>query len=225
MELGNLCFGNSRGNYAFPNRDIVNSKEWNELLSLINVDTYGYSLDSDEIIFKFIKNKEVVFTIMPYYWGDCTCGAEKNNQKLYDKLLKECFTEEEKEIYESYEEICDFDCPAFEDDDKTNEELLKICNCGCVEKNIELNRKKELIKNKVINFENKYREKEQGHGKDCKLIQHNFMYHPGKEDEFWIEWYKYPFRDSYMNKNLSENEILEIFKNCINVVKSKKENK
>lgn len=28
MELGNYLFENSRGNYALPNRYIVNSKEW-----------------------------------------------------------------------------------------------------------------------------------------------------------------------------------------------------
>ena len=30
MEIGNLIFGNSRGNYEVP-RELVNSKSWNNL--------------------------------------------------------------------------------------------------------------------------------------------------------------------------------------------------
>lgn len=221
MELGNYLFENSRGNYALPNRYIVNSKEWTELLFLMNLNSYGHPCDFSEISSKFILNGEILFSITPYYWGDCTCGAEDNNNTLYDKLLNECFTKEEKEIYESYDEICDLDCSAFEDNEKTESELIKICSCGCVKKNIDLHKKKELIKDKQIIFENKYNKQIQPHDKECLLVQHNFVYHPGKEDEFWIEWYKYPFRDSYMNKNLTENEILEIFRDCINKIKNK----
>ena len=47
-------------------------------------------------------------------------------------------------------------------------------------------------------------------------IKHNFVYHPNQEDEFWIDWYKYPFRDSYCNKDLNKKEILDIFQDCIN---------
>ena len=45
------------------------------------------------------------------------------------------------------------------------------------------------------------------------LLKHNFVYHPSQEDEFWIDWYKYPFRNSYCNKDLSKKEILDIFEN------------
>ena len=31
MEIGNYLFGNSRGNFPFPDRDIANSKEWTNL--------------------------------------------------------------------------------------------------------------------------------------------------------------------------------------------------
>jgi hypothetical protein len=43
MEIGNLVFGNSRGEYAFPNRDLVNCKEWVNLLKVCECDTYGYT--------------------------------------------------------------------------------------------------------------------------------------------------------------------------------------
>ena len=40
MELGNLCFGNSRGPIAFPDRDIVNDNTFEELLDLLDLDFY-----------------------------------------------------------------------------------------------------------------------------------------------------------------------------------------
>lgn len=39
----------------------------------------------------------------------------------------------------------------------------------------------------------------------------NFHYKP---TDFRIDWYKYAFRDSYMNQDLSESEVREIFKKC-----------
>lgn len=42
MEIGNFIFGNSRGNYEFPNRNIVDSDEWQNLLESANLDCYGY---------------------------------------------------------------------------------------------------------------------------------------------------------------------------------------
>lgn len=45
----------------------------------------------------------------------------------------------------------------------------------------------------------------------CELMRHNFYYKPLN---FWIDWYKYPFRDSYMSHNLNEEEVLKIFKEC-----------
>ena len=42
MEIGNFIFGNSRGNYEFPNRSIVSSDEWQDLLESANLDSYGY---------------------------------------------------------------------------------------------------------------------------------------------------------------------------------------
>lgn len=44
----------------------------------------------------------------------------------------------------------------------------------------------------------------------------NFLYKP---TGFEIRWYKYPFRDSYMNKNLSVTKIKEIFIHCADSIK------
>ena len=99
---------------------------------------------------------------------------------------------------------------------KTPEELVNICTCGAVNKNLKLKKKKEKIKDKIKEFERRETEEFIEHKKDCLLLKHNFVYHPSQEDEFWIDWYKYPFRDSYCNKDLSKKEILDIFQDCIN---------
>ena len=39
----------------------------------------------------------------------------------------------------------------------------------------------------------------------------NFVYKP---TNFEIQWYKYPFRDSYMNQNISIKQFKEIIKRC-----------
>lgn len=76
MELGNLIFGNSRGEYP------VERGEWQdrfaEFLDNIGCDRYGY--------FGIIPNANErggittdKFIIRPYYWGESDAEAEKPN--------------------------------------------------------------------------------------------------------------------------------------------------
>ena len=43
MELGNMLFGNSRGEYAFPDRNLVECDEWQQLLEITDSDGYGHT--------------------------------------------------------------------------------------------------------------------------------------------------------------------------------------
>ena len=131
MELGNLVFGNSRGEFKFPNRNIVNSDEWTNLLYAINgeddIDALrGYCKECSPYINKRGGFANDIFEINPYYWGECDCGVE---------------------------------------DETSDEEYVE-------------------------------------HKPDCSLVLHNFIYKP---IGFWIDWYKYPFRDSYMSHSFDEN--------------------
>lgn len=66
MELGNMMFGNSRG--SFP---IERSVGWEiELDRLFN----AYSPEPDHYGPRF---ENEIFMVLPYYWGECTCGFEE----------------------------------------------------------------------------------------------------------------------------------------------------
>lgn len=68
MELGNLLFGHSRGSFEVD-RDLQDSFEWHQLISLSDSDFYGHTSNK-------IKENDVggyeneVFAIRPYWWGD-----------------------------------------------------------------------------------------------------------------------------------------------------------
>jgi len=63
MELGNAVFGNSRGQYPIK-RGIGWEEGLGRLLDALEVDNWR-DLEPFE---------NDVFWLMPYYWGECTCG-------------------------------------------------------------------------------------------------------------------------------------------------------
>ena len=73
MEIGNLLFGNSRGNYRLerhPGQEL-----FSRFFEKIGVNGYGYAEDSSPLK-QFEKETEYyyiidtpLFSIMPYYWG------------------------------------------------------------------------------------------------------------------------------------------------------------
>lgn len=253
MELGNFIFGNSRGPIRFPREYGI--EEWTTLTyEKMGVEDYHCTLGEwcDDENGHAVKrtnglvaestggyicrdeNGEIVFEIFPYYWdGECTCGAEEENEHLEEKLLKEMFTKSEMKTLKASIPICDDECPASEWVDSANfdkpiEELVEICTCGQREKERKILAKKKALSERVQQFEQKYEELCVAHKDGCLLCKHNFHYHKGQSDEFWIEWYKYPFRDSYCNRKITKEEFRDILKDCIvaveNDIKRKKEN-
>ena len=63
MELGNLIFGNSRGNYQIPRDEFQDA--FIEFLDNHGFDSYGYHEGDSNVPFE-----TDVFSIRPYYWGD-----------------------------------------------------------------------------------------------------------------------------------------------------------
>lgn len=70
MELGNMIFGHSRGQYSMERGDGFED----ELSRLFN----AYSPDRDNSWREYGEEFENdVFEVHPYYWGDCTCGFDE----------------------------------------------------------------------------------------------------------------------------------------------------
>ena len=239
MEMGNLLFGNSRGNYPVP-RQLVENKEWRKLICdyiqmqdlFCTLEDYYSPSDSDKTLKRDNKlipstyggyvckddNDEILFEIFPYYWGECTCGADDYNCNLEMNLRNKYYTKEQLKIIDYIDQWCLDNCPECdcidENLEKTTEELSKICKCGKQHKNLIMHQKQTELNDITQQYKKDMQLFLKDHNEDCLLLKHNFIYHPGKSDEFHIDWYKYPFRDAYMNENKSIEEIELILKNC-----------
>lgn len=74
MELGNMIFGNSRGEHPVD-RELQD--EWHSCMERLGFDGYGWHDLSDE---RGIFENEV-FWLRPYYWGECTCGFDQRDER------------------------------------------------------------------------------------------------------------------------------------------------
>ena len=79
IELGNFLFGNSRGLYKFPDRDIVDSDEWNALLCALGLDNRGYSVKDGRYGNVRGGYDDGHICVNPYYWGDDDSEIAKPN--------------------------------------------------------------------------------------------------------------------------------------------------
>jgi len=77
MELGNMFFGNSRGEYPVKRHAGFEDELWRLFKAIGADDHYGSDFTND------------VFEVHPYWWGDCTCEYEEKErrwQKLHQHL-------------------------------------------------------------------------------------------------------------------------------------------
>lgn len=211
MEMGNMLFGNSRGPVEMPYRELVDSDAWTELMKVLQIDDYHCIMgkyyngkkrdngleETETGGYRCVdKDGNCLFEIFPYWWNGCTCDADAFNEDLDCELnQKYDITLDDWDLYFNFEIM---------DEDPTDEQKE--------------NYQKILEKIRLKNEELESRCKE--HDPGCYLLKHNFVYRPGTEDEFWIDWYKYPFRDSYMSKEMEEEDIKHIFEQCVEDVKS-----
>jgi len=80
MELGNMMFGNSRGEYPVERLD----RYYYEFERLFN----AYAPDRNNLWREYgVEFENDTFWVFPYYWGDCTCGAEGDEYCTNECLL------------------------------------------------------------------------------------------------------------------------------------------
>lgn len=239
IELGNLLFGHSRGEYHVP-------REWQDtfctFLENCGFDSYGYTDDKLE---KYIKTdygyyedvyptntsiKDVLkngthLREMPYtefimkgisYRGN----YYKYNDKLY--LILPDFSPEYLEKLELYDDeflnwLCDLSDADYEK--YMNDELIvpaeistlepSIDEAGIIESMYEVIERESHIHffdNDVFSLRPYY------WGESDELAEKpNFVFKP---TGFELSWYKWPFRDSYMSKNISYGEFCDMIDKC-----------
>lgn len=79
IELGNLLFGNSRGPYKFPDREIADSDEWLALLNVLGLNYRGYCDKGNPHENDRGGYDDGRICVNPYYWDDDEEEAAKPN--------------------------------------------------------------------------------------------------------------------------------------------------
>jgi hypothetical protein len=80
MEIGNLLFGHSRGNYPIDREsfECACSEVFKALLDVVNCDGYGHYIGNNKQFLSSLGGFQCdLFEINPYYWGECNCGADE----------------------------------------------------------------------------------------------------------------------------------------------------
>jgi hypothetical protein len=156
--------------------------------------------------------------------------GNSRGQYPVDRVLQDAFY---LSIGNALEDIeCDLRCNKFEND------AFAIfpywwgdCACGYDEKECEWDQQNDhkedcgrgvSVPHCTCGFQEAWNEFRQNnrHDADCPIVRPNLIYKPtGLE----IRWYKYPLRDSYMNQNLSNAELIEIFVKCAESINSQQD--
>lgn len=205
MELGNMLFGNSRGEYKVP-RHAAYEGELLRLFRHIEKDN-GYGPE-------FVND---VFEIHPYWWGDCSCGKDQRDEEQRKEYL--AFVGEDHDTLCIQRELYawDKDNPRRmmkKDYDKFMARGLKpifqkyglpttgknwwhgfmcLCTCG------HYDRARQW-------------EADHPHADTCGLVRPNFLFKPAGYE---LRWYKYPLRDSYSSHNLSIEQFEAMIDACL----------
>lgn len=224
MELGN-----SRGAVHVP-RGAKYEEELTRLFYAIDPHHDGYGLE--------FENE--VFSLFPYYWGDCTCGYEETEWAWCEanKHSPDCYQSEVDRRVKAFAAEIGYsdEFPAM---NSTVEEVepgvVLIESSPRQSPNRELGRqvreyedstRKELCEKYGLTYPNRcavhctcdYETRwaefaaSNGHAETCPIVRPNFHYRP---TDLRLEWYKYPLRDSYFNRECGLAEFRSIITKCI----------
>jgi hypothetical protein len=256
MELGNMIFGNSRGEHSIP-RTAAFEGPWEELIEALEISWRGYAERENHPLDNGGNIENDVFRIMAYDWdADCDCGADNRMDAWFKKHPhgNECYQTELHSRLKSWEDRSGYaaaEAVAFGRDDN----LLRgfASSVEEVEPGVtfmSFEPRSDAAMNAWRGLGERRRKVEEalyaelgakhgvdphygaavhctcgrdtradefwtamgGHEDDCRLIQPNFLYKP---TGFRINWYKYPFRDSYMTPKISAKKWREIVRHCI----------
>lgn len=189
MELGNLIHGNSRGQFA-----IDGDAWWGLFEPLFEALDCGMGY--------LAHHESDTFNLRPYDWeASCDCGHEERAEAWWaeNDHTPACFqTRLSKRYFGEWNDL-DYDqkqvlLKAFLEQERVPElGCMRRCDCGAQEK------------------ANRYFA-EHDHDAACRLVQPNFLHKP---TGYAFNVYKYAFRDSYANMNLTPEAVRAIVADCM----------
>lgn len=196
MELGNLVFGNSRGEFPI---DRGLEGIFYTLLEAIDPTNPGYTTFENE-----------VFVTRPYYWGDCSCGHEEAAyawEQAHPHMHKCYQTELHKRLAVARQKVgkssSPFDVYHQTADDFNLPHVGSAVHCTC-------GRDKEWVDWVTAH----------DHADSCPTVLPNFHFKP---TNLRIAWYKYPLRDSYSNVKLDKQLLFNVVSQCLASLKKSEE--
>jgi hypothetical protein len=244
MELGNMIFGHSRGEYPIPRGDGYEEP----LVAIFDALDADHGLD--------FENE--VFAIHAYYWGDCTCGYEDREDswslsneheshcyqiELRSRLAKydrdSGYAEIDREAHGgSHHRLSGFDTTVTNPEPGVYIGVSEPRHDAAMERWREAyDKRREFEESLYAELCAKYEQPDQGcavhctcshterwerflaeneHDPACPIVRPNFIHKPSGLE---VRWYKYPLRDSYMNVPLSLDNWRAIMRGCLESLK------
>uniref|UniRef100_A0A6H1ZAC0 Uncharacterized protein n=1 Tax=viral metagenome TaxID=1070528 RepID=A0A6H1ZAC0_9ZZZZ len=232
MELGNLVFGYSRGEYPVPRTDFY----YDQLMRLFQ------AIDPEYNSSYGMDFENATFSTLRYYWGECECGFEeraaewgnKNNhaptcyQTVFRLIRKAWRITHPEPKAKMFDVRCERDdngvvtalsfkptesknadkWSAWYDKEQKFMDLLYDTLCA------EFDRKYGCAVHCTCDYHERWAKfLETGdHKPDCLIIRPNFLH---KSSGLEIRWYKYIGRDSYSNKKLNHKMFAKVIDDCI----------
>lgn len=202
MELGNMMFGHSRGQFPVV-RGAGYEDQLDRLFTVIDPDYW-----------RDVTFENETFAVRPYYWGDCTCGYEEKEWAWCEanKHADTCYQTAYRLLQEQ------FDKEGRKEWGKDMKHCRRRVKALCEQFGIAWNGGLGCAVHCTCDHEGLWREWSalNDHSEDCPIVLPNFHYKP---TDYRLMWYKYPLRDSYASEDLSVPEFAKMIDACIATVK------
>jgi hypothetical protein len=214
IELGNLFFGHSRGEFHIDRDKYQNL--FCKFLRKMGFDNYGCKEGYDN--WEFDND---VFHVQPYYWGECKCGFEEIAHKWEEENehKSNCYYLAANEIWMAAHDLWQANHPVQSDFNAEEyrvffekERMVKLKEL-CETYSIPWDDGNGCLAHCTCGHDKKWQEwrSVNDHKPDCKIVTPNFVYKP---TGFEIRWYKYALRDSYANREFTKKELLQMMEHC-----------
>jgi hypothetical protein len=218
-ELGNLLFGNYSGGHQIPRGGGFGEhleRLYDAAYAVYENAPQGVKVEDIGPTDSYSHFENDTFAFHAYWWGDCDCGLEDLTNAI-DAAIKhapECFTnryhEAERKARYRYKgsslenqmiRWADANGGAVRDNSGRPLIVSTAYKCDC-----------DVNERRAAEWTRRHPDHSGEHAPTCGTVRPNFLYKP---TGLRIDWYKYPFRDSYSSAPLTADEFGRVIDACI----------